>query len=566
MGNQSSNQTDKEQKEAFRKELVISDNKFKRVQFRPDYMDDLDGPNMSRAMTFDDRKLLSAKTRKKMVGPGMTRSVTFVNKMKVEATPPATLNDVMFRRHFGHHDTDSVHAINVAPAKFVSEAETVVPVSEKAVVVVDTFSTGFMLAYQAHVKGFKVICVFSADLGDLASLVPEGLDFSFFSTHTFNTQVSEETGIEMLISELNSLSVPVVAVMAGAETGVELADELATRMGLLTNGTSLSEARRNKFIMGETVRNAGVRAVKQLIATTWGQIESFIDEWKPDPFKVIVKPNDSAGSDDVTLCLSIQEVQNAFGHIMGKVNGLGLVNKAVLVQEFLEGTEYVMDMVSLNGEHKLVGVWEYDRKPANGAGFVCHGQKLLLSTDDRVSEMFEYQKKVVTALGVQHGPTHGEVKWYKDAPCLVEVGARCHGGEGIWVDVANEAMGHNQVNATVNAYLDKEAFDAMPSECSERKKYGAIKYIVSYTEGMLKGIDPSALEEIKAMESYRGHQMFVKVGKELKKTISCFTWAGVVRLVHEDEEKLNQDYRRSNTHSWQTSNVALQCLFFHHSC
>lgn len=43
----------------------------------------------------------------------------------------------------------------------------------------------------------------------------------------------------------------------GAETGVELADQLSHRMGLRSNGVDKSLARRNKYHMGETVRNAG---------------------------------------------------------------------------------------------------------------------------------------------------------------------------------------------------------------------------------------------------------------------------------------------------------------------
>jgi predicted ATP-grasp superfamily ATP-dependent carboligase len=458
MGNNNSSGNVKEQKAQLRADLAVADNKFRKVQFSDD-----NGPNLARAMTFDDRKLLSASTRKKMVGPGMKRSVTFVNKVRVQAPPPATLNDVKFRKHFGHEDAPASER-EILPVEFIPPAEQVVPQRQHAVVVVDTFSTGFMLAYQAFVSGYQVISVFSADLGDLASLVPEGLDFSFLGSCTLDGSMGESLGIEKLIAEIQNFGVPVDAVFAGAETGVELADELATRMGLRTNGTEQSEARRNKFLMGETVRDAGVRAVKQLIASTWSEIDEFIAAWQPSPFKVIVKPNDSAGSDDVTLCLSIEDVQKAFGHIIGKVNGLGLVNKAVLVQEYLEGTEYVIDMVSKDGDHKLIGVWEYDRRPANGAGFVCHGQKTLLSTDERVPQMLAYQKKVVTALGVKHGPTHGEMKWFNDSPCLVEVGARCHGGEGIWVGVANEAYGYNQVNAYVDSYLNESAWNAIPEE------------------------------------------------------------------------------------------------------
>ena len=169
----------------------------------------------------------------------------------------------------------------------------------------------------------------------------------------------------------------------------------------------------------------GIRAVKQLKATTWTEIETWIKEWNPSPFKVIVKPMDSAGSDDVTLCVTFEEVQAAFGNIMGKINGLGIVNKAVLVQEYLEGPEYVIDMVSRDGVHKVVAIWVYDRRQVNGASFVCFGQRaVIVDEDPNCAELVAYQKKVVDALGIRNGPTHGEVKWFKGEPVLVEVGAR----------------------------------------------------------------------------------------------------------------------------------------------
>ncbi len=143
---------------------------------------------------------------------------------------------------------------------------------------------------------------------------------------------------------------------------MELADRLSEAMGLRSNGTALSESRRNKFVMGETVRAAGLRAVRQLRATCWAEIAAFLEDWRPEPFRVIVKPLDSAGSEDVTLCVSLADVQAAYGNIIGKVNGLGLVNSCVLVQEYLEGQEYVVDIVSRDGEHKVVALWAYDRR------------------------------------------------------------------------------------------------------------------------------------------------------------------------------------------------------------
>lgn len=102
-----------------------------------------------------------------------------------------------------------------------------------------------------------------------------------------------------------------------------LADKLSEHFKLTTNGTSGSAARRNKYLMGEKVRAAGLRAVAQVQATKWSQVESFVKKelvpmLKGGDFKVIVKPVESAGSDDVTLCRSMDEVRAAFGSIRAR--------------------------------------------------------------------------------------------------------------------------------------------------------------------------------------------------------------------------------------------------------
>lgn len=48
-------------------------------------------------------------------------------------------------------------------------------------------------------------------------------------------------------------------------------------------------------------------------------------------------------------------------------------------------------------------------------------------------ELKKYADKVLNALGIRQGPSHMEIMYNNQTgPCLVEVGARCHGGEGTW--------------------------------------------------------------------------------------------------------------------------------------
>ena len=135
----------------------------------------------------------------------------------------------------------------------------------EAMVVVDPFCTGACLAAHCHALGYKVIAVYSTqleELASLASLIPQGQVVGFHSI------VSMENDIHEVVKKVQACGFSIKACMTGAETGVELADELSSKLSLLlTNGTGQSEARRNKSIMGETMREAGLRSAIQLVAT-----------------------------------------------------------------------------------------------------------------------------------------------------------------------------------------------------------------------------------------------------------------------------------------------------------
>eukprot|EP00602_Paraphysomonas_sp_CaronLab_P002124 CAMPEP_0185026258 /NCGR_PEP_ID=MMETSP1103-20130426/10188_1 /TAXON_ID=36769 /ORGANISM="Paraphysomonas bandaiensis, Strain Caron Lab Isolate" /LENGTH=143 /DNA_ID=CAMNT_0027559769 /DNA_START=186 /DNA_END=614 /DNA_ORIENTATION=+ len=141
------------------------------------------------------------------------------------------LNDVMFRRHF---ENVVISAEPVIPKPLINadipfhkKLSPSIPVKNEAVIIVDTFSTGAMVAYKAFLKGYKVICVLSASLEGLLDMVPEGLNYSFSAVLSLNSTVDSTIAFTNLVSEIKALEWPIVAVIAGAETGVELADQLS---------------------------------------------------------------------------------------------------------------------------------------------------------------------------------------------------------------------------------------------------------------------------------------------------------------------------------------------------
>lgn len=116
---------------------------------------------------------------------------------------------------------------------------------------------------------------------------------------------------------------------------------------------------------------------------------------------------------------------------------MNVANTAVLLQEYLQGVEFVIDTVSLDGQHKMAGCWNYMKGSVNGAAFVYFGMKLVDGANPVSQEVFAYVKQVLDALEIKNWCGHAEVMYHPlTGPCLVEVGSRPHGGEGIFIEGA----------------------------------------------------------------------------------------------------------------------------------
>ncbi|KAK1930318.1 Dapdiamide A synthase [Phytophthora citrophthora] len=512
-----------------------------------------------RAITFDERVHLraGAEARADRVTLGLGAMSDFRPLQRAATYDPRlrsqkqllTASDVIHRRFFNAQERRVSADRNLFR---IAEGERE---RQEAVVVVDPYSTGMTLAEKVMERGYPCICVYSDTLEvtqERISHVPKELATKFLAIIYNDGEVERKDETQALKDTAAALrrvtNVDIVGIFAGAETGVLLADKLSEHFNLTTNGTSGSAARRNKYLMGEKVRAAGIRAVAQVQATKWSQVENFVKKdlvpmLKGGDFKVIVKPVESAGSDDVMLCHSMEEVRTAFGNIQGKINGLGLENQATLVQEYLDGTEYVVDTVSRNGVTKVVAVWEYDKRAVNDAPFVYYGVLLRAAPDGSVlAKVADYVLKVVKALEIVHGPGHAEVKVVRGEPCLVEIGARCHGGSGSYLPIVTPCLGYNHVDAALDSYLDAEAFERLPDRPKELKSHGCEAMLVSYETGKLAGYPGQ--EELENLPSTVSTMWFTHAGEELKTTVDMFTTPGSVIMVHEEEEQLNRDYAR----------------------
>ncbi len=224
-------------------------------------------------------------------------------------------------------------------------------------------------------------------------------------------------------------------IIAGCESGVELAEYLADQLNLPGNGSEHREARRDKFLMAEAVKACGLRTAQQFQSQDPEQIIDWIRSTLDWP--VILKPLKSTASDHVFCCNTADDVAATTRRILSETNVLGQRNRTVLVQEFLDGTEYVVDSVSLDGQRKTTAFWQYHR-PADASRFISYDAMTLLPYDgERQQALQSYAYKVLDALALNFGPAHCELMWLEGEPVLVEVGARLCGGINAALDRCN---------------------------------------------------------------------------------------------------------------------------------
>ncbi|WP_435191958.1 ATP-grasp domain-containing protein [Streptomyces sp. bgisy126] len=394
------------------------------------------------------------------------------------------------------------------------------------VAIVDAFSTASHLAPLFHAQGYDCLHVQSLEQ-------PPAVFGASFRPQDFLATVVHHGEVADTLAAIAPYAP--VALLAGAEIGVELADVLSEALDLRTNGTALSTARRDKFRMVETVGAAGVPVADQILAT---DLDSLLAWYGDTDRSVVLKPVRSALNDGVFFCSTEEEVRTAFGSLVGADSALGLRNDAVVAQEYLVGAEYYVNTVSLDGKHYVCDLWKTQHLGVNGVRDLLGGSALMVRQGPEQDLLAAYAFSVLDALGIENGPAHTELKLTPQGPRLVETGARVCGA--MLPLLTRNAIGESQLEWTVLAYTDPEAFEARRHTDYEVVRHAVCVNMIAPEDGKL--VDYPKLSALRALESF--HDVLVKVqpGEELSRTVNDLTYPLLVHLLHEVEGVVTHDY------------------------
>ena len=211
-------------------------------------------------------------------------------------------------------------------------------------------------------------------------------------------------------------------VVAYSEPAVVLAHQLAKTLGLPYNPRLRPESVREKTVMRELLRDAGLRQPRTIL-TTHGPISA--SHLRGASFPLVVKPDDGVGSFGVTLSRSAEDAVDAVDAILraDPFAGIGWsIGNSVTIEEFVEGPSFSCDSILIDEDIAWSGVTAHVKAPE--PFFDGVGQIFPARTKASAHELLQIAQDAFAALGIDRGVCNFDFRESDDGPVIIEVANR----------------------------------------------------------------------------------------------------------------------------------------------
>ncbi len=226
-----------------------------------------------------------------------------------------------------------------------------------------------------------------------------------------------------------------------SDLGIITSNYVANKLGLTSNSWEATEKSTNKHLMREAFKAAGDPSPKSIFVETVDVLPDFSELSYP----LIVKPTDRSGSRGVYKL----EKENAglLQQVIRKAMTASL-EKHVLVEEFVPGTEYSVEYVSWKGKHYFLQLTL--KYTTEAPRFIETGHlepaPVEPETLERVKCVVEH---ALDTLGLEYGASHSEIKIDdKGNIKIIEIAGRM-GGDCIGSDLVRYSTGYDFVKMVI---------------------------------------------------------------------------------------------------------------------
>lgn len=245
---------------------------------------------------------------------------------------------------------------------------------------------------------------------------------------------------------------PFDAVVSFTELGLLPASELGKRLGIAHNSVLSVEISRDKLLFRQLLRGSCYELPSAAVDSA-DDIRAFVLAHGP----AIVKPVNGSGSQGIYAISKPEDASDL------RLEGRNLI------EAFATGDEYSVESLSLNGQHRILGI---TRKHTSGApGYVETGHDFpAVLDDDSRSRIEDAVLWLLERMGNRWGPAHTEIKIDGQRLHFIETQTR-FGGDQIW-EMVWRTTGVHLAAATIAAMTGL----ALPAPVREYVQM-AIRYI-----------------------------------------------------------------------------------------
>ena len=317
-------------------------------------------------------------------------------------------------------------------------------------------------------------------------------------------------------------------ILPGCDNAIEIAMKLSRDLGLKTNSFENFPVMRNKYLTQEALKSAGVRYIKSSLVHSYTQANKFFNVLENN--KVVMKPVTGTASVGVHICRN----NEAYEKSIKLYSEDDLASNGILMQEYIDGTEYICNTVSCNGIHKVTGLMESVKVPLSGYANVYDRMQTLNPSSEVAKKLTSYIFKVLDAIGIKYGPVHSEIMVDKNGPVLIEANCRLCGSnmKAKWLD---RVFGNHESNIALQSYLHPSDF--LKNKCKvimEEKEFGVIKCLsIDHDMFIKRNIVDLACKDLPGVD------YIIKIpcnNTILKKTIDLATCPSMVFLADKNPE------------------------------
>jgi len=224
---------------------------------------------------------------------------------------------------------------------------------------------------------------------------------------------------------------PLDAILPVGDTPVLTAALANQALGFQHNVPSAAAASRNKFVMRQRLRDAGLRV--PWFACFPMQADPYVLQHEV-PYPCVVKPLALSASRGVMRANTPEEFVTAFWRLRALLETPEIrmkqdeVYEAILVESFIPGCEVALEGLLTAGRLEILALFDKP-DPLDGPFF----EETLYITPSRLKPTVQEAivhctEQAARALGLMHGPLHAELRINQEGPWILEVAARAIGG------------------------------------------------------------------------------------------------------------------------------------------